>query len=678
MLRQGVIEPAHGPWASPVVMVRKKDGSHRFCVDYRRLNEVTNKDAYPLPRIDDTLQLLDGAKWFSTLDLASGFWQVAVHSEDRAETAFCMPTGLYQFNVMPFGLCNAPGTFQRLMEVVLGSLRWTSCLVYLDDIIIHSRKEEEHVRRLGEVFSRLRNVGLKLKMEKCHFFKKEVRYLGHIVSADGVRVDPEKNEAVNNWPRPTSPKELRQFLGLASYYRRFVSSFATVAAPMNKLMKKSSRWNWAPECEVSFQELKAPLTSAPTLSFADFNQAFILDTDASNCGVGAVLAQVVDGKEVVVAYASRTMSKAERSYSTTRQEMLALVWAVRHFRPYLCGKKFRARTDHSSLRWLQGFKEPEGQVARRLELLSSYDFEVEHRAGRKHRNADALSRMPERAQNNNIGIVNHLVKLRSWLPNVDAQEMLQAQRNDPNVGTILEWTEMGSWPEQSPTGASRTLRYLWCQKGQFGLRGGLLYRRWVPVLPPGRGVTTWLLVITNSLIPRLLESAHDGPAGGHLGYKKTFEKLRRTFYWPNQREDVANWCGSCEACARRKPGGSKRPRAPLQQECIGNPWERICLDFLGPFTETTAGNRYLLTVTDSFTKWTEAFPVKDMEGTTTASVLVREWFCRYELPEEILSDQGRNPDRQRRPPSRFRDYIFSSSGRAFPGEGGMCSTIYSG
>uniref|UniRef100_A0A5S6QHH5 RNA-directed DNA polymerase n=1 Tax=Trichuris muris TaxID=70415 RepID=A0A5S6QHH5_TRIMR len=641
MLRQGVIEPAHGPWASPVVLVRKKDGSYRFCVDYRRLNGITYKDAYPLPRIDDTLQLLGGAKWFSTLDLASGFWQVAVHPEDRVKTAFCTPTGLYQFKVMPFGLCNAPSTFQRLMEVILGSLRSTSCLVYLDDIIIHSRTEEEHVQRLREVFRRLRDAGLKLNMEKCQFFKKEVRYLGHVVSRDGVRVDPEKTEAVDNWPRPTSPKELKQFLGLASYYRRFVSSFATIAEPMNKLMKKSSRWNWTSECEASFHELKARLTSAPTLSFPDFNLPFVLDTDSSNCGLGAVLAQVVDGKEVVVAYASRSMSKAERRYSTTRQEMLALVWAVRHFRPYLYGKQFRARTDHNSLRWLQSFKEPEGQVARWLELLSSYNFEVEHRAGRKHGNADALSRVPDYVQKNSISIVNHLVKLRSWLPNVDAQEMLQAQRSDPEIGTVLEWTEKESWPEQSPTGANRALRYLWCQKGQFSIRGRLLYRRWVPVLPPGRGVTTWLLVIPKSLIPRLLESAHDGPAGGHLGGKKTFEKLRRSFYWPNQREDVANWCESCEACARRKSGGSKRPRAPLQQQCIGNPWERICLDFLGPFTETTAGNRYLLIVTDSFTKWTEAFPVRDMEGATTASVLVHEWFCRYGLPEEILSDQGR-------------------------------------
>ncbi|KFD62870.1 hypothetical protein M514_24910 [Trichuris suis] len=530
MLRQGIIEPAHGPWACPVVLVRKKDGSFRFCVDYRKLNDVTRKNAHPLPRIDDTLLSLGGAQWFPTLDLASGFWQVAVRPEDREKTAFCTPTGLYQFNVMPFGLCNAPSTFQRLMEVVLGGLHWVTCLDYLEDIIVYSRTEEEHVQRLREVFKRLRKAGLKLKMEKCHFFKQEVKCLGHIVSADGVRTDPVKTEVVDNWPCPTSTKELRQFLGLASCYRRFVPSFASIAALLHKLMRKWSRWNWTTECEASFWALKAHLTSAPTLSFPDFSRPFILDTDASSTGLGAVLAQEVVGKE----------------------------------------------------------REPEGQVARWLELLSNYDFEVEHRPGSKRGNADALSQKPDAqytSRQTDIMVVNHLVKLRSWLPNVHSQEMLQAQRRYPDIGPVLEWIQNGSWPEQSPPGASRALR---------------------------------------ALVPRLLEAAHDGPAGGHLRRQKTFEKLHRSFYWPNQREDVANWCAKV---AKPAHGGSQG--------------KRICLDFLGPFTETTGGNRYLLVVSDSFTKWTEAFPVKDMEGATTASVLVREWFCRYGLPEEILTDQGR-------------------------------------
>ncbi|KFD61463.1 hypothetical protein M514_26359 [Trichuris suis] len=274
--------------------------------------------------------------------------------------------------------------------------------------------------------------------------------------------------------------------------------------------------------------------------------------------------------------------------------MLALVWAVRHFRPSVF------------------FKEPEGQVARWLELLSNYDFEVEHRPGSKRGNADALSQKPDAqytSRQTDIMVVNHLVKLRSWLPNVHSQEMLQAQRRYPDIGPVLEWIQNGSWPEQSPPGASRALRYLWCQHGQFSLRDGLLYRRRTPAAPPGS-----------------------------QGARR---RLRNSIVASIGLTDVANWCDSCEACARRKPGESKRPRAPLQPHCVGNPWERICLDFLGPFTETTGGNRYLLVVSDSFTKWTQAFPVKDMEGATTASVLVREWFCRYGLPEEILTDQGR-------------------------------------
>uniref|UniRef100_A0A5S6Q9K0 RNA-directed DNA polymerase n=1 Tax=Trichuris muris TaxID=70415 RepID=A0A5S6Q9K0_TRIMR len=645
MLRQGIIEPAEGPWASSIVLVRKKDGTFRFCVDYRKLNDVTRKDAHPLPRIDDTLESLGGARWFSTLDLASGFWQVSVHPKDRPKTAFCTPTGLYQFKVMPFGLCNAPSTFQRLMEAILTGLQWATCLVYLDDIIVYSRSKAEHMQSLCELFSRLRKAGLKLKMEKCHFFKREVKYLGHVVSRDGIRADSAKTEAVNNWPKPTSPKELRQFLGLASYYRRFVPSFATIAAPLHKLLTKSSQWSWTSECEASFSSLKAHLTSAPTLPFPDFSLPFILDTDASNTGLGAVLAQNIAGQERVIAYASRSMSKAGRKYSTTRQEMLALVWAVKQFRPYLYGSRFVVRTDHNSLRWLQNFKEPEGQVARWLELLANFDFSVEHRAGSKHANADSLSRMPNGhcpSQRNCVAVVNHLVKLRSWLQDVDREDMLRAQQSDPDIGAVYEWVEKGVWPGQSPPGASRVLRHLWCQADQFSIRDGLLCRRWISAAAVGNSVSKWLLVVPRCLIPRLLEAAHDGQAGGHIGFRKTFEKVRSSFYWPNQREDVANWCSSWDACARRKPGESRRARAPLQPHCTGNPWERICLDFLGPFTETTDGNRYLLVVTDSFTKWTEAFPVKDMEAKTTATVLVSECFCRYGLPEEILTDQGRN------------------------------------
>ena len=297
MLQQDVIEPAHGPWSSSIVLVKKKDGSTRFCVDFRRLNGLTRKDAQPLPRIDDTLDALTGAYWFSMLDLASGYWQVEVDPDDREKTAFVTPFGIHQFRVMPFGLCIAPGTFQPLMELVLAGLNWTTRLVYLDNIVIFSRTVEEHLKRLQEVLERLKGAGLKLKPSKCHLLQKSVKYLGHVISEHGVETDPEKTASVAKWSTPTNLKELRQFLGLASYYRRFVRNFSQIAAPLLQLTHKGKHWGWNQECEEAFVSLKDKLTTAPVLRFPCFDHEFILDTDASGNGLGAVLSQRINGSE---------------------------------------------------------------------------------------------------------------------------------------------------------------------------------------------------------------------------------------------------------------------------------------------------------------------------------------------------------------------------------------------
>ncbi|KRZ01755.1 Retrovirus-related Pol polyprotein from transposon, partial [Trichinella zimbabwensis] len=329
MLRSGVIEPASGPWSSPVVLVRKKDGSHRFCVDYRKLNAVTRIDAQPIPRIDDTLDALAGAQWFSTLDLASGYWQVEVAECDREKTAFSTPMGLFQFRVMPFGLCNAPATFQRLMETALRGLTWKACLVYLDDIIVFGKTEKEHLELLEEVLSRLRAVGLKVKPGKCQLMRRSVRYLGHIVTQHGIGTDPEKTAAVQQWPLPRCVREVRQFL--ASYYRRFVRNFAGVANPLHALTKKGEKWHWDQKEEEAFNFLKRALVSPPILAHPNFDRPFLLDVDASEDAIGAVLSQQDErDPPVVVAYASRSLSRAERSYCATRREMLALVWATWH------------------------------------------------------------------------------------------------------------------------------------------------------------------------------------------------------------------------------------------------------------------------------------------------------------------------------------------------------------
>ena len=350
MLDADVVEPSSSPRSSPVVLVKKPDGSSRFCIDYGALNNVTKKDAYPLPRIDDTLDSLEGAKYFSTLDLQSGYWQDDVDSQFRDKTAFSTPFGLYQFKRMPFGLTNAPATFQRLMAVVFGGLTPMMCLVYQDDIIVFSTTFQEHVERLRPVLSRLREAGLKLKPRKCKLLCEHVRFLGHVVSVQGVSTDPEKIRAIVDWPTPTCVKDVRSFLGMVGCYRRFIRDFSTVARPMNQLLEKDVPFAWNEDVDRSFQVLKKALSSAPILSFPDFSLPFLVDTDASNSGLGAVLSQVgPDNVERPVYFASRTLNRAEHKYSTTRKELLAVVWALKTFRPYLLGAPFVLRTDHNAL-----------------------------------------------------------------------------------------------------------------------------------------------------------------------------------------------------------------------------------------------------------------------------------------------------------------------------------------
>ena len=394
MLAEKVITPSQSPWASPVVLVRKKDGTVRYCVDYRQLNAVTRKDSYPLPRIDDSLESLGKARYFSTLDLASGYWQVGLTEAAKEKSAFCTTSGLYQFNVMPFGLANAPATFQRLMERVLTGLQWEVCLVYLDDVIVFSSTMDEHLSRLAQVFDKFRAAGLKLKPSKCHLLQRQVQYLGHVVSQDGIQTDPEKTRAVEEWPIPRSVGDVRSFMGLCSYYRRFVPDFSTVAKPLASLTEKNSVFRWEEKESQAFHQLKHRLTTAPILAYPDPDQPFILDTDASDVGIGAVLSQRLDGAERVIAYGSRTLTKSERRYCVTRRELLAVVHFVKYYRHFLSGAKFLLRTDHAPLRWLRSFKEPDNQLARWLETLEAYDFDLQHRPGIKHGNAGAMSRGP--------------------------------------------------------------------------------------------------------------------------------------------------------------------------------------------------------------------------------------------------------------------------------------------
>ncbi len=556
---------------------KKKDNTLRFCIDYRKLNDVTIKDSHPLPRIDSTLDALSGSKWFSTLDLKSGYWQVKVATEDRPKTAFPIPGGgLWQFVTMPFGLCTAPATFEKLMEKVLSKLTWKICLIYLDDIIVFSKTFDEHVENLRQVFERLRNANLKMNPKKCALFRKTVSFLGHIVSENGIATDPDKTDTVNNWPIPTNVKEIRQFLGLCSYYRKFVYGFADLARPLHKLTEQSQRFIWTEDCQAAFDKLKRALTSSPILAYPTPDDLFILDTDASNIGLGAVLSQVQNGVEKVICYYSKTFSRTERKYCVTRRELLAIVSSIKHFHPYLYGRYFKVRTDHGSLTWLLSFKNPEGQVARWIEFLSSYQFKIEYRAGRVHNNADALSRRPclsqecyhctraERKYENAYSVKSksehsdssscYRVHTRSQDPHANTKdtdyenvEMLNdqtdnnntlntmntnteyLQKQDPVLKLVIPWVNSGvrpTWSEISHLDESA--KYYWARFDSLEIHNNLLCHKW----DPGQGKQPkFQIVIPQNLKTVVLKQLRNSVTGGHLGYKKTISKIRERYFW---------------------------------------------------------------------------------------------------------------------------------------------------
>lgn len=392
LLQQNIIEESTSPWSAPVVLVNKimADGNTkiRLCIDYRMLNAITKKDYLPLPNLQETIEQLNGAALFSTLDLASGYHQVAIAKEDIEKTAFSTPWGHYEWNRMPFGLCNAPSTFQRLMYCVLSGLTNESCYVYLDDIIVFSKNDvNEHIQRLRDVFDRLRKNNLKLKPSKCRFIEKEVSYLVHLLTQEGAKPDRAKTEAICTYPVPRNVKDIRAFLGLVGFYRRFIKNFSKIAKPITKLLQKEEPFLWNQDTTTAFEELRTALFKSPVLAFPDFSQPFIIATDASNFALGAVLSQLIDGKEHPIAYASRTLNKAETNYTTTEKECLGVVWAVKSFRCYVYGRRFTIITDHRPLRWLMNLKDPSSRLGRWALILTEHEFDIVHRPGKQHGNS---------------------------------------------------------------------------------------------------------------------------------------------------------------------------------------------------------------------------------------------------------------------------------------------------
>lgn len=648
MRQAGVIEASESPWSSPVVMVPKPDGSWRFCVDYRQLNDVTTKDSYPIPRIDESLDRTGGSKWFSSLDLRSGYWQVAMDTEAKAKTAFSTGEGLWQFTTMPFGLCNAPATFERLMERVLRDIPKEECLVYLDDVLVHGADFDAALKSLDVVIKRITEAGLKLHPDKCKFMQREITFLGHQLNGKGVAPTDHKVAAVKNWPVPCNLRQLRAFIGLASYYRRFIRGFSTVAAPLHYLSNKGVRFHWGQEQQQAFDALKTALCNPPVLHVPQPDCQFVLDTDASNVALGAVLSQITPEGERVVGYYSRAFERAEKNYCVTRRELLAVVDSVRHFRYHLCGLPFVIRTDHASLRWLLSFREPEGQVARWIEKLEAYQFKIIHRNGEAHQNADGLSRRlcppgcpqcgrlqrPEGDVSDEPGEVI----CRAALPDT-AVSWAEEQRKDPELKEVICWLEAGQRPDWAKVAASGPMvRALWSMSDGVELQDGVLRRRWIE---PSTGEHQWQTVVPKECRQDVLDALHGQAGVGHFGVKKTLKRVREVFYWNTCRRDVETYCRQCDACTARK-GPPGRSQAPLQQYRVGWPMDRVGVDVLGPFPRTPRGNRFVVVALDYFTKWPEAFATPDQEAETVCDGLLQGMFARFGIPSELHSDQGRN------------------------------------
>ena len=708
LMKAEVIEPSASEWASPPVLVRKKDGKVRYCIDFRQLNDVTVKDAYPLPNMDECLDIVGNTKFFSTLDMCQGYHQIEIAEEDRSKTAFLTRYGLYQYRRMPFRLCNAPATFQRAMALVLRGMSWEEVLAYLDDVILLGKSFEDALKTIINVFERFRKYNLKLKAKKCVLFQKEVLYLGKVVSDKGISPDPVSVQKVLNWPAPSSFKEVERFVGLVNYHRSHIKDFAELTEPLYALLKKGAVFHWSTECKSSFTRLKDALVTSPVLAFPKPDAGyFILDTDASDSSIGAELLQIQNGEERLVGFGSYTLAPAQRKYCTTKKELLAVVRFTRQFRHYLLGRQFYVRTDHGSLAWLMRFKLISGMLARWIEELSQYDMVVLHRKGIHHVNADARSRVPEEMPLCNCyeagckledlpcgGCTSCSRTQEQWsrfeedvddvvplsvrqvdltdrsCPVAETSQASQASSGVPDVVSDDSCDADTGWATKysldqirehqlKDPDISKLLTWTESQyqpsQAELQLSGPAVKYFWSSesLLEVSDGVLRYRWA--DEITPRLLLVAPASLREELLGLSHDVKMaghpgFDRTFFKLRQ---FAIWFGmrnDCEVYVKSCPTCSrqKKPqrhaKASLGSFHAGAPAERVHLDILGPFNKSSAGNVYILMLVCQFSKWIEAYPIPDQTTEQIASTIVRNFISRFGCPVQIHTDQGRNFD----------------------------------
>lgn len=603
MLRMGVIEKSKSPWSNPMVCVRKSNGKIRLCLDCRKLNDVTKKDSYPVPYITRILGNIRGTKFLSKIDLKDAFWQVGLEESSKERTAFTIPgRGLYQFKVMPFGLSNAVQTQCRLMDSVLGFDMEPYVFAYLDDIIIATNELSSHIHYLKETARRLMEAGLTINLQKSEFCIPRIKYLGYILDEEGLKTDDSKVDGIRNFPTPSTAKEVKRFLGMAGWYRRFINNFSSIVAPITQLTtKKAGKFKWNEEAEKSFNLIKDALCSAPVLSMPDFSKPFTIHTDASDVGVGGVLVQGEGLEEKVISYMSHKLTTAQRKYSTTERECLAVLLAIEHFRAYIEGSKFSVITDHSSLSWLQKLKDPVGRLGRWILKLQQYDCKIIHRKGTFNVVPDALSR----------AFVNEIdIRTVDW----QSDQWYVSLRKK-----IIE--KPIKYPDYEVKGEAI---YKHCAKGQDG-----------KVLPEYE----WKIVAPKNIRNQILNDNHDEPSAAHLGYYKTLNRIKEKFYWPMMAKDIMAYVRNCDPCK-----ANKSPTYVVRHE-MGNtkpltdPWRVVAVDYLGPLPRSKKGNNFMLVALDCFTKYTIIEPVRKAD-TKSAVKILDQVFTKFGVPEILISDNG--------------------------------------